>query len=307
MLKSCRLALCASLLALAAPVAAPAQPAEEQAAQVEAFKRSFQPRYGTVVLPDAKAKLELGQSYYFLGPADARKVLVDAWGNPPDVADGVLGLVFPVGADFSDSWGAVVTYEESGHVSDSDAASQDYEAVLKNMQEATEAANEERVAAGYARMHLVGWAQAPTYDPARKVLVWARNLKSEDSSENGLNYDVRSLGRTGVLSLNMVDGMSNLGTVDAAAGELGATVQFDEGARYADYNPATDASADYGLAGLVAAGAGLGAAKKIGLLGIIAAFGKKFIALIAAVVLGLGGWLKRRFGGGYRADDEGEA
>ena len=39
-------------------------------------------------------------------------------------------------------------------------------------------------------------------------------------------------------------------------------MQFDEGARYADFNASTDKTAEYGLAGLVAAGAGLAVAEE---------------------------------------------
>ncbi|GAA4042611.1 DUF2167 domain-containing protein [Sphingomonas rosea] len=302
-----RLLLSAALLSLAAPALAkgeaPPSPQEQQKAVAE-FKASLHPRTGVIALPEAKARLNLGQGYVFYGPEDSRRVLVDAWGNPADAADGVLGMVFPAGGDFSNSWGAVVTFEDTGHITDKDAASQDYAAVLKDMQEATENANEERVKAGYGRMHLAGWAQAPTYDANRKVLVWARDLAAEGEPEHSLNYDVRSLGRTGVLSLNMVDGMSRLPVVKAAAGDLGQTVQFDAGARYADFVPGTDAEAEYGLAGLVAAGAGLAAAKKVGLIGILLAFGKKFAVLVAVAFGGAWRWLKGRFGKGDDADGQ---
>lgn len=291
-----RLLLSAALLSLAAPVSAQGSPPPREAGQsVAEFKKGLSPRTGRIALPAAEASLNLGQAYYFLGPEDARKVLVDAWGNHPDTADGVLGMIFPAGADFSNSWGAVVTYEEPGHILDKDAATQDYGAVLKDMQEATEESNKERASAGYQPLHLAGWAQAPTYDASRKVLVWAQDLAAEGETEHSLNYDVRSLGRTKVLSLNMVDGMSNLPTVRAAADSLGATVQFDPGARYADFVPGSDSEAGYGLAGLVAAGAGVAAAKKLGLLGVILAFGKKFVVLIAVALGGLWRALKGRF------------
>ncbi|GLR46333.1 DUF2167 domain-containing protein [Sphingomonas astaxanthinifaciens] len=305
MSKAYRLLLSAALLSVAVPALAKAPPSPQEAGQsVEEFKKGLHPQTGTITLPGAKARLNLGQSYYFLGPDAARKVLVDAWGNPADAADGVLGMIFPAGKDFADSWGAVVTFEETGHITDEDAASEDYASVLKDMQKATEEANADRVAAGYHKLHLAGWAQAPTYDSSKKVLVWARDLAAEGEPEHSLNYDVRSLGRTGVLSLNMVDGMSNLSLVKAAAGQLGQTVQFDSGARYADFVPGTDSEAGYGLAGLVAAGAGVAAAKKVGLIGLILAFGKKLAVLLAVAAGGAWKWLKGRFGKG---DEDGDA
>ena len=306
MTTSVRLMLSAALLALAVPVSAAAPPSGNDAGMsLEEFQKSLHPQSGRIVLTGAKASLDLGGRYYFLGQADSRRVLVDAWGNHPDSATGVLGMIFPAGADFSNSWGAVVTYEDTGHISDIDAANEDYASVLKDMQAATEKANEERAGAGYGKLHLAGWAQAPTYDPERKVLVWARDLVADGEKEHSLNYDVRSLGRAGVLSLNMVDGMSRLAVVRTAAGDLGSTVRFDPGARYADFVPGTDPEAEYGLAGLVAAGAGMAAAKKLGLLGLLAAFGKKAFALIAVAAVPIGRWLKRKAGGGAQ-EGEGE-
>lgn len=302
---SCAVAA-ALLLATAAPQAVIAQTptASEQdqaaayKAQMDAIERDLHPQYGTVDIPAAHAKLQLGKGYYFLPAAEAKRVLTEGWGNPPAVAEKTLGLVFPAGKTFRDlSWGAVVEYEDSGHISDKDAASQDYNSVLSNMQSATEEANNEEANKGYPAQHLMGWAQAPTYDAATKTLIWARNIAFDGQKQNTLNYDVRTLGRTGVLSLNMVDTMDNLDSVREAAKGLGATVKFDQGAAYADYNASTDKLADYGLAGLVAAGGGLLVAKKAGLLAVLLVFAKKAIALLVAGVIALGAWFKRRFRG----------
>ena len=43
--------------------------------------------------PAAKAALDLETTYDFCGPADARTILVNLWGNPAEIADGVLGMV----------------------------------------------------------------------------------------------------------------------------------------------------------------------------------------------------------------------
>jgi uncharacterized membrane-anchored protein len=295
------------LTAIPALAGQPSSAAEQAAAEaaynleMKSLSKALHPQFGDVPLNGAKVTLKLGDDYYFLPTEDAKRVLVDARGNPPSSTDGVLGLVFPAGKDFKDSsWGAVVSYEETGHVSDKDAADQDYESVLADMKQSAEERNEAVVKEGYAASHILGWAQSPTYDPTGKVLIWARNIHFDGASSNTLNYDVRTLGRTGVLSLNMVDTMSNLAAVRDMASDLGATVKFAPGARYADYDATTDLTADYGLAGLVAAGAGLGVAKKAGLLTLLALFLKKGAALLIAGVAGLGAWYRKKFGGGYR-------
>lgn len=288
----------------AAATAALAELTPEGRAKTIEFERTLRPQQGIVRVHGGHASLNLGENYYFLPAEDAKRVLTQAWGNPPEAAANVLGMVFPKGRHFYDgTWGAVLTYEDTGHVDDKDAASEDYEAVLDDMKSGEEADNEARKEAGYGAVHLVGWAQQPTYDAAGKTLIWARNIKFDGEQDNTLNYDVRKLGRTGVLSMNMVSSMDDLPNVRAAATGLSGTVEFDQGMAYADFDPATDKVAEYGLAGLVAAGAGVAVAKKAGILGLLLLFLKKGFVFILAGAAGLWALLRRKFGA---ANDEKE-
>jgi len=294
-----KLALAFAGLCIAASATAQPATAEQKARekQLVAILDSLHPVSGDVTVPQASAVLHLGKDYYYLPADEARRVIVDGWGNPPDTADGVLGLVFPAGKTFVDDvWGAVITYDPAGYVSDKDASTTDYDSLIKEMKEGIEAANEERTRQGYPAQHLVGWAQAPTYEPRSHSLVWARNVQFTGQSENSLSYDVRLLGRKGVLSLNMITGMSKLGETRQAAAKFAGAAEFQPGSRYADYQAGTDKKADYGLAGLVAAGAGVAVAKKLGLIGIILAFGKKFLVLILAFGAGIAAWVRRLLG-----------
>ena len=300
MFKSVLAAVAAALVFCAGAAAAQEQELTPQQkaeiAKLTALRDSLKPVHGVVTLDKAKARLNLGAGYYFLGPADAKRVLTEGWGNPPGAADGVLGLIFPEGKTFlDDTWGAVVTYEATAYVSDQDARSADYGKLLKDMQAGEKEENEAREKAGYDRAYLLGWAQAPSYDAARHDLIWARELQFGDERDHSLNYDVRHLGRYGVLSLNMVTTMSQLAPTRAAAQDLAKTAEFDTGARYADYRQG-DKTAGYGLAGLVAAGAGLAVAKKAGLIAIVLAFAKKGIVLIAAGGAAVVAWFRRTFG-----------
>lgn len=278
----------------------------DQRQKILDFERSLHPETGSIRLEGGKATLNLGDDYYFLPADEARKVLTEAWGNPPEASSNVLGLVFPKSAHFYDGgWGAVLTYEDTGHVDDKDAASEDYDSVLSDMQSGEDDENAARKEAGYGGVHLIGWAQPPTYDSAAKTLIWARNIRFDGEEVNTLNYDVRKLARTGVLSMNMVTTMDQIGEVREAAKALGDTVQFDTGSRYADFDASTDHVADYGLAGLVAAGAGLAVAKKAGLLGILLIVLKKaFVFLVAGAVAAFA-WIKRKLGLG--SDEESAA
>jgi uncharacterized membrane-anchored protein len=269
------------------------------------WEKTLTRRTGVIDLPAASARLNMGEGYYFLGPEDSRKVIVDGWGNPPNQADNVLGMIFPKGMSPMDegSWGAVVTWNPSGYVDDKDAKTADYTKILQALKDGEKDDNDARAKAGFKPIHLVGWAEPPSYDPAHHVVIWARQLESE--GVQGLNYDVRVLGRKGVLSLNIVGAMSGLTEIRAAAQGVRDTAQFNAGERYADFKPGLDKTAGYGIAGLVAAGLGVAAVKKVGLIGVILLFAKKGIALIVAAFAGAGAWLRNLFGGGKGPKNKG--
>ena len=292
-----------AVLALFLAVCAAPLAAQELSPEAKQFVESLNPRSGTVALPEAKATLDLGDDYVFYGSEDARRIIVEAWGNPPEQGDGVLGLVTPAGTTpLSDTWGAVVTYEDTGYVTDDDAADADYGEILDELKSGTEAANADRTAAGYPAMHVIGWAENPNYDKASHSVVWARNLKLDGETVNSLNYDVRTLGRSGVLSVNLISTMPELDGVRLAARNFASHAQFDAGARYEDFDASTDREAGYGIAGLVAAGVGVAAAKKLGLLAILLKFIKPI--LIALVVFFGAFWRKLTRLFGFGRNDE---
>ena len=266
------------------------------------FLASLHPQTGDVRIPEARAVLHLGERYYFLPAGEAKRVLVEVWRNPPDAVSDVLGMVMEKDSTaFENVWGAVITYKDTGHISDADANAQDYDAVLAQMKEGDAADNAQRKAAGFPTLSLVGWAQPPSYDATNHSLIWARELAEEKSPEHGLNYDVRLLGRSGVLSLNMVSGMTALTQVRGAAQDFGKAVTFESGAAYADFNASTDKAAEYGLAGLVAGGAAVAVAQKVGLFAILLKFGKLILIGLAAFGAAAFGMVRKFFG---RKDEE---
>jgi uncharacterized membrane-anchored protein len=267
-------------LALGTAIAAPADRAAEEAA---AQKRvaSMQPQQGHITLPGSIATLDLPATFRYLSPEDTDRLLV-AWGNPPGAH--TLGMIVPADVDplAAESWGVVVTYDKDGHVKDDDADGIDYAKLLKEMQEGTAAANEERKKQGYPGMQLAGWAEPPRYDKAAHKLYWAKDLLNEDSGHHGLNYNIRVLGREGVLVLNAVADMRQLDQIKTEMQKVTTFTNFTAGNRYADFNGKTDKVAEYGIAALVAGGV----AAKLGLFGkllaLLLAFKKLIIVAVAA-------------------------
>lgn len=252
----------------------------------EQFEASLAYQQGKISLPGAIATLDLPPNFRYLNPGDAERVLVEGWGNPPGQQS--LGMIVPanVGLMSAAGWGVIVTYDADGHVKDDDADAIKYDELLKEMQEGTEANNEERKKLGYAAMHLVGWAEKPSYDKASHKLYWAKELKTAGDAGNGLNYNIRVLGREGVLVLNAVAGMDQIDKIRTEMKQVTAFTEFTPGNTYADFNSTTDKTAEYGIAALVAGGA----AAKLGLFGKLFAFllvFKKFL-IIGLGALGIG-------------------
>lgn len=293
-----RFVLALALLLLAAfPGAADAKTAAPTAEEQRLIdlRDSLKPVRGVVRLPEAQVTLNLGEKYDFLAAKDAKRVLIEGWGNPPETVEDVLGLVFPAGKSFLDeAWGAVLTYEDIGHVDDSDAETADYDELITAMRADAEARNPEREKQGFVATHIIGWAQPPTYDRAHNGLIWAREVQFGDETDHTLNYEVRRLGRHGVLSMNMVSTMSQIAEVRAAATGLSLAADFDPGRRYADH-AVGDKQAGIGLAGLVAAGLGVGVAQKAGLIGVLILALKKGSVLIIGLAAAAWAWMRKRF------------
>lgn len=278
-----------------APAAASEQTAEEAAAEAQKWADDFlarlRPQTGQVKIAAAKATLTVPETYYFLDAKDARAVLEEAWGNPAD--ETTLGMLLPAGMTPLDegAWAAIYTYEEDGYVADDDAEKIDYDDLMNSMKADNAASNEWRIENGYGKLDLIGWAETPSYDGETHKLHWAKELKFGDAEANTLNYDIRALGRRGVLIVRFVADMESLPEIKQAAPEVLQIASFDEGSRYADYQQGVDKVAGYGLAGLIAGGV---IAKKTGLLAAILLFGKKFFVIILGALGAAGAWLRTR-------------
>lgn len=259
----------------------------------EQFLQSLDYRHGTITVGPAKAHFNLDDGFRYLHQADARRVLEEMWGNPPD--ESVLGMIVPRSPALTDDdgWAVVVTYSDDGYVSDENASKIDYSELLQTMQEEIRDANPERVKAGYGSLKLVGWAVPPRYDADSKKLYWARELAFNDQANHTLNYDIRVLGRHGYLSLNAISGMNSVDTVRSGMERLLLMTEFDRGARYADRNPHTDKIAAYGVASLI----GGGLAAKAGLFAKLGLVLAKFWKLLLIGLVVLGGSVTKLLGG----------
>ncbi|MFZ5724100.1 MAG: DUF2167 domain-containing protein [Pseudomonadota bacterium] len=294
-------ALCWSPELPAAPAEEPSTAAADAAAAavpVDAAAEAapeWHPQTGRVELPGNIAVLDVPAGWLYLPPGDAEQLLT-MWGNPPGSGSETLGMLVEAdsGPDDPEGWVVIVTYDDSGHVTDADAGEIDYDDLLASMQEDTRAGNEYRRENGYSAVDLIGWAEPPRYDADEKKFYWAKELKFEGSEHNTLNYNVRVLGREGVLELNAVANMEQLPRIAAGMPAVIAMASFVDGQRYADYNEATDRLAGYGLAALVAGGVAAKTGLWAKLVALLIAGKKLLIPLAIGIALFIPG-LYRRF------------
>lgn len=236
----------------------------------------------SVALRD-QATLALPEHYGFV-PRKPAADLMNAMGNR--TGDDFLGLVVPLGESGAD-WFVTVDYQSSGYIKDDDAKHWDADKLLKSLKDNTEAGNDERAKIGAPAIEVTRWVETPAYTQPSHELVWAAEVQRKDGQGDDpfVNYNTYVLGREGYLSLDLVAHESAVEEDKPAARQLLEAVQFNSGKRYADFNSSTDKVAAYGLAALVAGVA----AKKLGLIALLAVTVVKFakvigLAVVAAVV-----------------------
>lgn len=257
---------------------------------IDNVEASLEYQQGEVALANAIGTLKVPDSFRYLDAEQSRYVLEDLWGNPEDST--VLGMIVPQerGVLVDNAWAFIVTYEELGYVKDDDADEIDYEELLDEMKTDAVSENEMRTSAGYAPIEIVGWASKPYYDADKKVLHWAKEIRFGDNEFNTLNYNVRILGRKGVLVLNAVSPMGELPVVQENIPPVLSSFTFADGSKYSDFDPDIDEVAAWTIGGLVAGKV----LAKTGLLALLLKNIKLILLGLGAIGTGFWKWYKRK-------------
>jgi uncharacterized membrane-anchored protein len=275
------------------PKPKPKPVAVDSAARYQAFvdsvNNTFHYQQGRIVLPGGVGELTVPKGFRYLDSAQAARVMHTLWHNPPQES---LGMLFPaaIGPMSDDNWAYLINFDPMGHVKDNDADDINYDDLLEEMQQDTEESSQDRLKDGYEAVHLIGWGAPPYYDKNEHTLHWAKLLRFGDGLDETLNYNVRILGRKGVLIFNAIAVPAQLPEIKASIPGLLANVSFVKGQRYNDFSAGIDEVAAYGIGGLVAGKV----LAKVGFGAIILKFWK-----VAILALG-GAWvaIKRFFGFG---------
>lgn len=256
-------------------------------------------QHGTVKLRDF-ATMNVPAGFKLMPQKEAQWLIESIWGNPAQ--PNVMGMLVRDNYKISDAgaWTFVLSWDGSGYVKDDDAADLNYDEMLTEMQKSEVEENKERVQAGFPPVHTIKWASKPFYDDKNKVLHWAKDLQFGDASaEHTLNYDVRVLGRKGVLSMNAVGELSQLEDIKAAIPTVIHAATFTKGNQYAEFDPEVDQVAAYTVGGLIAG-------KILAKVGFFALILKNIKLIGIALVAGFAALRKRLAGlfGRRRREDE---
>jgi len=257
----------------------------------KALIAAMHPRNGAVQIANGLVQLNVGPEFRYLDSTDAVTMLTKVYHNPPDAVAGTLGMIFP--KKEGENWFAVLSYSADGHVADSDASNVNYDDLMKQMQEQTEKDASERRDKGFSGLKLVGWAQRPYYDLAAKKIYWAKSIQFDQAPNATLNYDVRILGRSGYLNINIVDDIAELPKINSEMPTILSMANFTPSNRYEDYVAGSDHLAAYGIAGLVAGGVLAKAGFFKGLLVLAVAFWKVIGVAVVGFFAAIGGFFKR--------------
>jgi uncharacterized membrane-anchored protein len=256
-------------------------------------KDPLEAKHGKIALGNNLAELNLPDNFGYLDPDQTEIVLVELWGNPPS-KEKSLGMLIPMDTplDAEDAWAVTIRYSNDGHVSDDDASDIDYDELLADMKEGAKAENEGRKAAGYPAIDIVGWAAQPHYDNAGKKLHWAKEVRFEGDKVSTLNYNIRVLGKEGVLVLNAIAPMQSLAKIEKQIPTIIGFTSFSQGNRYSEFDASTGRMAAYGVAGLVAGKV----AAKAGFFVVLLKFLLAAKKLVIVGVIGIGAAISKLFG-----------
>lgn len=229
-------------------------------------------------------QIDLPAGMLLLERDEARKMLEKGG----DDTQNVLGVVGQLDAN----WLVVIEYDDVGYVSDTDADKLDSNELLRSYEEGTKQQNARRKTLGVPELFLDGWSELPAYKRLQHHLVWG--LKAHSTEGPVINFFTRILGRSGYMSVNLIDSPDAIEQSKHDTQVLLDAIQFKAGSRYEDHQDG-DRDSGLGLRALVLGGAGLGlvkAAKAGFLIKLLLIFKKGFIVVFAAI----GGFFKWMLG-----------
>lgn len=231
------------------------------------------------------SSIEIPYGFRYLNGEDANRYM-QAYGNPPSNYEGMI-------ATQDLSWIVLFQFDPMGYVKDDEKNDLDADALFEQLTHNQEQGNRYRQEQGLQPVYIDGWAMEPRYNDRTNNLEWGLLLHSGNSTQQFINYQTKLLGREGVMEVTLICDVEQLDYILPSYQDLLVGHMYKEGKSYAEYKQG-DKLAEYGLTALIAGGAIYGAAK-LGFLGGIIAFGKKFLKFIVIGLVAVGAAAKKFF------------
>jgi len=193
-------------------------------------------------LQQAGATVATGADEAFLQAPGANEFMQLTQGHGNYDLEGLLYTMEGAQADSFVTFG----YDPVGFVQMDDwSEAIDADNLMASIQQGTAAANA-RLAEGYEEIFIDGWVQEPYLDREQQVVYWA--IRGHDSSGiEFINARALKLGRRGMAVLEWVGGPEQFANADEALAPSLERYVFDEGFAYADFDPAVDDVASFGI------------------------------------------------------------
>jgi uncharacterized membrane-anchored protein len=247
-------------LAMAAPIdSVSLQPKEEARLykqfnqQLDSTENTIDYLDGVIELAGGRVKLTVPEGFKFINAEQSRYILEELWGNMPDSE--VFGMIvkenFKVTRLVND-YSFVISFSDIGYVPDNKNISLDHDELLATLKKNMQISNENRIAQGVNTLSVQSWALVPYYDAYKKALYWANKIAVNGTDEEILNYNLRLLGKTGVIKINAVATMDQFPEIKQVLPLIITQTRFEEGEKYTDFNKNKDAKSAWTITELVA-------------------------------------------------------
>lgn len=212
--------------------AQPIAPAQPAAAAPEG-------RTGQIAMDGVSYTVPAGYKFY---SADEAQAYLQR-NNAAAPQGAVLGLIARDGVDVRQPgvWATVISYDAIGYVPRETASGLEESGFEANV----------RAARAQQNRPFEGFIVAPAFEPGAPSLTWAERAARPGAQGADLRHESKALGRQGVATLTSIGSADQLNEIAAAAPTLLQGVSFPEGARHADFQPASDTVSAYTVPGLV--------------------------------------------------------
>lgn len=220
--------------------------------QLDSLENKIKYHTGNITLAGGKFNLRVPDEFLFIDAVQSRYILEELWGNLPDTE--VAGMIVRKGFQPSrliNDYSFVIGYSDIGHVSSQKGTELNHDKLLAQLKENMARSNESRINMGLNTMSVTGWVMVPYFDQYKKALYWATRISANGTEEEILNYNLRLMGKTGVIKINAVATLDQLPDIKKALPLIIAQTRFTAEEAFDAYNEGKDKESQYDMAALI--------------------------------------------------------